>query len=182
MSERTIESRQIYDGHILKLRVDTVRLPGGRITEREIVEHGNCVAIVAIDEEDRILLVKQYRKAVEKDLLEIPAGSIEPEEEAFAAVCRELREETGYNPELVERIGCYYSSPGYSTEQIELFLAARLVPDALEGEDTDSIELVKVPLKDIPVLIQSGKISDAKSIAGLLIYLATIKPSKGRLT
>ena len=178
MSENTIESQQIYDGHILKLRVDTVRLPGGRITKREIVEHDNCVAIVAIDDDNNVLLVRQYRKAAEKDLLEIPAGGIEPDEEAVATVRRELREETGYNPGLVERIGCYYSSPGYCTEQIELFLASRLKLDGLEGEDTESIEVVKKPLIKIPELIQNGKIRDAKSIAGLLIYLTLIKPSQ----
>ena len=178
MSEKTIESQQIYDGHILKLRVDTVMLPSGRITKREIVEHGNCVAIVAIDDDNNVLLVRQYRKAAEKDLLEIPAGGIEPDEEAVATVSRELREETGYNPGLVERIGCYYPSPGYCTEQILLFLASRLKLDALEGEDTESIEVISKPLSDIPELIRSGKIRDAKSIAGLLIYLSLIKPGQ----
>jgi ADP-ribose pyrophosphatase len=175
MSEKTTDSQQIYDGHILKLRVDTVKLPGGRITKREIIEHGNCVAIVAIDDDNNVLLVRQYRKAAEKDLLEIPAGGIEPDEQAVATVRRELREETGYNPGLIERIGCYYSSPGYCTERTELFLASQLKLDTLEGEDTESIELVKVPLKDIPEMINSGKICDAKSIAGLLIYLMLIK-------
>jgi len=175
MSEKTIDSQQIYDGRILKLRVDAVRLPDGRTTKREIVEHGNCVAIIAIDDDNNVLLVRQYRKPIEKDLLEIPAGVIEPDEQAMATVRRELREETGYNPGIIKRIGRFYSSPGYCTERIELFLASQLKLDALEAEDTGSIELVKVPLKDASEMIKNGKICDSKSIAGLLIYLALIE-------
>ena len=169
--EKTISSRLIYDGRAVKLRVDTVRMPGGRETSREIVEHGACVAIIAVDADDNVLLVNQFRKPVEKELLEIPAGGIEPGEDAVATVCRELREETGYLPRKVERLGGFYSTPGYCTEYLYLYLASDLVPSSLDAEDTEDIELVRVPISQIPGLITSGSICDAKSIAGLLIFL-----------
>ena len=169
--EETISSQLVYDGRAVKLRVDTVRMPGGRETSREIVEHSACVAIIAVDADDNVLLVNQFRKPVEKELLEIPAGGIEPGEDAVATVRRELREETGYLPRKVERLGGFYSTPGYCTEYLYLYLASDLVPSSLNAEDTESIELVRVPISQIPGLITSGSICDAKSIAGLLIFL-----------
>jgi ADP-ribose pyrophosphatase len=169
--EKTISSQLIYEGRAVKLRVDTVRMPGGRETSREIVEHGACVAIIAVDADDNVLLVNQFRKPVEKELLEIPAGGIEPGEEAVATVRRELREETGYLPRKVERLGGFYSTPGYCSEYLYLYLASDLVPSSLDAEDTEDIELVRVPISQIPGLITSGSICDAKSIAGLLIFL-----------
>ena len=88
--EETISSQTIYSGRVVKLRVDDVRLPGGRKTKREVIEHSDCVAIVAVDADNNILLVRQFRKPIEKDLLEIPAGGIEPGEEPVATVRREM--------------------------------------------------------------------------------------------
>ena len=168
--EKTLSSRLIYDGQVVKLRVDTVRLPGGRETRREIVEHGDCVAIVAIDGKNNVLLVSQFRQPVEKELLEIPAGGIDPGEDPLTAVRREMQEETGYLPQKVERLGGFYATPGYGTEYMHLYLATDLTPSQLYAEDTESIKLVRVPISQIPSLITSGRICDAKSIAGLLIY------------
>jgi ADP-ribose pyrophosphatase len=169
--EETLSSQLIYDGHAVRLRVDTVKLPGGRETTREIVEHADVVAIIAIDAEDNILLVRQFREAVEEELLEIPAGGIDAGEEAVAAVQREMGEETGYKPGKVERLGGFYSAPGYCTEYLHLYLATDLVPHQLYAEDTESISLIRVPVRQITELIASEKIRDAKSIAGLLTYL-----------
>jgi len=171
VEEETVSSQLIYEGRAVKLRVDTVRMPSGRETSREIVEHSDCVAIIAVDADDNVLLVNQFRKSVEKELLEIPAGGIEPGEDAVATVCRELCEETGYLPQKVERLGGFYSTPGYCTEYLHLYLASDLVPSSLNAEDTEGIKLVRVPISQIPGLITSGSICDAKSIAGLLIFL-----------
>ena len=168
--EKTLSSQLIYDGRAVKLRVDTVRMPGGRETRREIVEHRDCVAIVAIDADDNVLLVKQFRKSVEKELLEIPAGGIDPGEDPVTTVRREMQEETGYLPRKLERLGGFYSTPGYCSEYLHLYLATDLTPSQLYAEDTESIKLVRVPISQIPGLIASGSICDAKSIAGLLIY------------
>lgn len=169
--EETLSSRLIYKGRIVTLRVDTVRTAGGGQTSREIVEHSDCVAIIAIDADDNVLLVNQFRKAVESELLEIPAGGIEDNEDPETAVCRELREETGFLPRQVTRLGGFYSAPGYCSEYLHLYLATDLVPDPLNAEDTDEISLVPVPVAGIPELIRSGRICDSKSIAGLLAYL-----------
>jgi len=171
VEEKTLSSQLIYEGRAVKLRVDTVQVPSGRETTREIVEHGDCVAIIAIDANDNVLLVNQFRKPVEKELLEIPAGGIKPGEDPVDCVCRELREETGYLPGKVERLGGFYSTPGYCTEYLYLYLATDLTPSPLQAEDTENIRLVRVPLSQIPSLITSGKICDAKSIAGLLTFL-----------
>ena len=177
--EETLSSRMVYDGRAVKLRIDTVRMPSGRETVREIVEHGDCVAIIAVDDKDNILLVSQFRKSVEKELLEIPAGGIDPGETPEDCVRRELREETGFLPRKVERLGGFYSSPGYCTEYLHLYLATDLVSSPLQAEDSESIRLVRMPLAQIPGLIASGSICDAKSIAGLLIFL---EYKKDRLT
>ena len=169
--EKTLSSQLIYQGRAVRLRLDTVQMPGGRETTREIVEHDDCVAIIAIDAEDRVLLVKQFRKPVERELLEIPAGGIDPGEDPEAAVSRELREETGYLPQKIERLGGFYSTPGYGTEYLYLYLATDLTPCQLFAEDTESISLVRITLGQVPELITSGDICDAKSIAGLLTYL-----------
>lgn len=170
MAEKTLSSKLVYDGRAVRLRVDTVRMPGGRKTTREIVEHGDCVAIIALDGEGNVLLVKQFRKAVDKELLEIPAGGIENGEKPEDCVRRELREETGFLPQKVERLGGFYSAPGYSTEYLYLYLASELVSSPLQAEDSEGIRVVRVPLGKILALITSGAICDAKSIAGLLTF------------
>ncbi len=171
MAEETLSSRKVFEGRALKLRVDSVKLPGGKQTTREIVEHENCVVIVALDDADNILLVKQFRKPVEKELLEIPAGGIDPGETPEDAVRREMREETGFLPQKVAKLGGFYSSPGFCTEYLHLYLATDLVSSPLQAEDSESISLVRVPLAQITGLIASGAICDAKSIAGLLAFL-----------
>ena len=169
--EKTLSSQPIYSGRAVKLRVDTIELPNGKQTTREIVEHDDCIVVVAVDADGDVLLERQYRTAVEKELLEIPAGGIELGEDPETAARRELREEIGYLPQKLVRLGGFYSTPGYCTEYLYLYLATDLSYSPLEAEDTESIELVRVPASEVAGLITSGKICDAKSIAGLLTYL-----------
>jgi len=169
--EKTLSSQLIFDGRAVKLRVDTVQMPGGRESTREIVEHSDCVAVIAVDENDNILLVNQFRKAVERELLEIPAGGIDRDEDPEAAVRREMQEETGYLPKKLESLGGFYSAPGYCSEYLYLYLATDLVPSQLYAEDTESIKVVRVPIGEVSGLLEAGRLCDAKSIAGLLTFL-----------
>ncbi len=173
--ERTLHSERIYEGKIINLRVDTVELPSGRKTKREIVEHAGCTAIVAIDSANNVLLVRQYRKAAERMLLEIPAGLIEPGEIPLDGARRELEEETGFSAEKWEELSIFYTSPGFCTEYIYLYLATDLKPVERDADDDENIELVRVPLKKTPELIASGEVCDAKSIAGLLMGLRKVR-------
>jgi ADP-ribose pyrophosphatase len=172
-SEKTLSSQQIYQGRAVNVRVDTVEKASGKRTTRDVVEHPDCVAVVVLDEQGNVLLVRQFRHAVGKFLLEIPAGGIDPGEEPIDSVRRELQEEIGYFPHKIENLGGFYSVPGYGTEYLHCFVATDLVPSRLVAEDTEDIELVRVSRDDIPRLITSGEICDAKSIAALLTFLFT---------
>jgi len=169
--EKTISSRYVYKGRVVNLRIDTVQEADGRESTREIVEHNPCIAVVPLDDEGNIILVKQYRKPVEKELLEIPAGGIDENEDPEAAVKRELQEEIGYLPGRVIRIGGFYSTPGFSNEYLYLFIATDLKPGQLYAEDTAGISTVRIKPRNILQMIRSGEIQDAKSIAGLLYFL-----------
>lgn len=170
-AEATVASQRVYEGRLVNLRVDTVRLENGRLTEREIVEHPGAVAVVALDEDDNILLVRQFRKPAERELLEIPAGTLEAGEEPIACARRELREETGYRAECLVQVGSLYSSPGFCTEYVRLFLATGLQRGRPAPEGDEAIETIKVPLSDIPAMVSRGEICDGKTIAGLLSVL-----------
>jgi ADP-ribose pyrophosphatase len=170
--EKTLSTQQIYHGRAVNIRVDTVEKANGAETTREVVEHSDCITVVAIDEQGNVLLVRQFRHAVDRFLLEVPAGGIDPGEEPIDAVRRELQEEIGYFPRKIDRLKGFYATPGYGTEYLHCFVATDLVPARLVAEDTDEIELVRVPPDEIPHLIASGEICDAKSIAALLMFLS----------
>jgi ADP-ribose pyrophosphatase len=167
--ERVLSSQHAYRGRAIHLRVDSVAKPNGKETTREVVEHVDCVVILPVDSKGNILLVRQYRHAVDKELLELPAGSIDPGETPEEAATRELREETGFKPRRLEGLGGFYAAPGYCTEYLHFFRATQLERSPLTAEDTDEIEVVPVSPADVPGLVASGQICDAKTIAGFRI-------------
>jgi len=171
LPEKKLTGQQIYHGRAVNLCVDTVEKPNGKRATREVVEHSACIAAVVLDNQHNVLLVRQFRYPVGKFLLEVPAGGIDAGEEPQDCVCRELQEEIGYLPRKIDRLGGFYSIPGYGTEYLHCYLATDLEPSRLIAEDTQGIELVHVPVSQIPQLIASGEICDAKSIAALLIFL-----------
>jgi ADP-ribose pyrophosphatase len=171
--EKTLSTQQIYQGRAVNVRVDTIQKASGKKTTREVVEHGDCVAVVALDEQDNVLLVRQFRHPAGRFLLEVPAGGIDPGEEPVESVRRELQEEVGHFPRRIDKLGGFYATPGYGTEYLHCFVATDLVPARLVAEDTDDIELVRVSRNEISRLIASGEICDAKSIAALLTFLFT---------
>lgn len=170
MPEEHIESRVVFNGHF-RVRQDSITRPDGTKKTRDIVEYPDAIAVIAIDENGDIILERQYRHAAGRELIEVPAGGIDPGETPEAAVLREMREETGYLPCKIERLTSFYSAPGYSTEVLHLFLATDLTPDRLIAEDSDEITLVRVTPAEALRMVSDGSIRDGKSIAGLLFYL-----------
>ena len=168
---RVVVSRRVYEGRVVSLRVDTLEVEGGHIVDREVVEHAGAVVMAALDHEGRVLLVKQYRHATGETLLELPAGTLEPGEDPKATATRELQEETGFYPGQIERVGGFYSAPGFCSEFLHLFVARDLRPQPLDRDLDEEIELVPTDLGLVRDLILSGEIKDAKSVAGLLTLL-----------
>lgn len=173
--EPSIDSRVVFEGRILTVRVDTVRLPNGRQTTREIAEHSPSVCIVPIDDRGNVVLVRQFRKPVERDLLEVPAGGIEEGEVSDEAVQRELQEEIGYTAGKLRHLSSFWLAPGWCTENMHAYLATDLTPSSLQADDDEFISVVRVPLTDAMKLISEGQVQDAKSIAALLLALRVLQ-------
>lgn len=169
--EPTIESKLVYEGRILDLRVDTVRLPSGRLTTREVAEHSDSVCMVPLDSQGNVLLVRQYRKSVESNLLEVPAGGIEVNEAPEDAALRELQEEVGYTAGKITRLAGFWVSPGWCTEFMHAYLATELSPARLDADFDENITVIQVPLAQTIDLISSGEIQDGKSVASLLLAM-----------
>ena len=171
--EKLLSSEEVFLGRAVNLRIDTIEKISGQVTTREIVEHSDCIAVVPVDDEGRIVMVKQFRRPANKMLLEIPAGGVEAGEDPEDCVRRELQEETGYIPGKLQILGGFYAAPGYCTEYLHLFLATHLTESRLTAEDTDEIEVLRFTVPEILAMIDSGEICDAKSIAGLLKYIGS---------
>ena len=174
LTEATLESTSLYQGTILSLRKDRVRLPNGRLTTREIVEHSDSVCMVPLDAAGKVALVRQYRKAVERDLLEVPAGGIEPGEEPEDAARRELQEEIGHTAGRLQPLAGYYLAPGWCDEYMYAYLATELSPDPRSQDYDEIVETRWVPLAATLELIERGEIRDAKSIAALLLAMRIV--------
>ena len=167
--EQRISSRRLYDGRILNLRVDEVNIEKGKVTTREIVEHRGAAAIVPILEGGNVILVRQYRYAVSTELLEIPAGTLEPGEEPEECARRELEEETGYTCGTIATVLECYVAPGYSTEKIYIYLAKGLTKTRTRMEEDEKINVECLPFETALDKIRLGEIQDAKTIAGLQV-------------
>lgn len=172
LGEPTIASEYLYRGRILDLRLDTVRLPNGAHTKREIVEHRGAVGIVPIDTQGNVTLVRQFRKPIERSILEIPAGTRDADEGVETCLHRELREETGLVAAHVEPLVTYYSAVGFCTERMDLFLATGLSEGAAGADDDEFLQVLRMPLQDALALVERGEIVDAKTIIGLLLAKA----------
>lgn len=167
-----LATKRLFKGNILSLRVDTVLVESkGVQATREVVEHGNSVTVVPVDADDNVVLVRQYRLPTQGDLLESPAGGVEPGESPEAAVHRELLEETGYRAQRVAHLGGFWIAPGWATEYMDCYLATGLVRGTDRQEADEDIQVVRVPFRQVSALIREGKVRDAKSIAALLMAL-----------
>ncbi|MEO6458208.1 MAG: NUDIX hydrolase [Chloroflexia bacterium] len=166
-----VSEEMVYDGKLITVVKEIVRLPDGRERPREIVRHPGAVALVPVDGEGHLVLVRQYRRAAGRVLLEIPAGTREPDEDAETCACRELREEVGYDAGRVERMGGFYSAPGFCTEYLDCYLLTELIEGRDDADDDEDIEVVHLSADEALDAIRNGEICDAKSICGILMWL-----------
>ena len=166
---QTISQETVFSGRIIKTQVDTVLMPDGRQVTREVVRHPGAVAMIPIDADGNVLLVRQYRHAVGQSLLEIPAGTLEEGESPDRTAQRELQEEIGYASRDLRALGGIYSAPGFCDEILYIYLARDLVESRLPADDDEDITVERVPLSETDRLIRLGEIQDAKSVAGLLM-------------
>lgn len=167
LRENTIETKEIFSGRIIKVRVDTVILPDGGESTREVVEHAGAVAVVAVDNDNNIIMVRQYRKPVERVMLEIPAGTMEKGEDPLECAKRELKEETGFTALHWKKILSYYSAPGFTDEHLHLYLASGLAGGEIELDEDEFVETMRLPLPEAYRMIFEGEIADGKSIIGI---------------
>ncbi|MDR0879871.1 MAG: NUDIX hydrolase [Clostridioides sp.] len=175
LEEKTIKSDKIYTGKILSLRVDTVEIPENGYSKREIVEHGGAVGIVAITDEDKLVLVKQYRKPIEKAIIELPAGKLEIGENPKECAMRELKEETGYTAENLKLIHKFYSTAGFSNEQIFIYIASGLTPGETKYDRDEFIDVMEVDLAEAYDMVMKNEIEDAKTSIGILMAKNILK-------
>jgi ADP-ribose pyrophosphatase len=169
-TEKTLNVKKIYEGRILDLEEVEVLLPDGKSSKREIVRHNGAVAIIAYKDEYTVLFVEQYRKAVEKVLLEIPAGKIEKGEDVLLCATRELEEETGYKSDRLTYLGKIVASPGFCDEYIHIYKAEDLYPgDETLGDEDEFIGLREIKVEDVKGMIKDGSIEDAKTICAFMM-------------
>ena len=169
MKETTVSSDLIYTGKTIQLRVDTVEVPNKGYQKREIIEHKGAVAIVAITDDNKIVLVKQYRKAIEKEIYELPAGKIEIGETPLECAIRELKEETGYSVDSLKLIHKYYTTPGFSNQLVFIYLAKNLIPGESHLEEDEFLEVYEIDREEAYNMVINNEICDSKTAIGLLL-------------
>ncbi|EGQ1694250.1 NUDIX hydrolase [Staphylococcus pseudintermedius] len=161
--EKTISKESIYKGKIIEVEKHKVSLPNNETAYREVVKHNGAVAICALTPDQQVILVKQYRKALEQELLEIPAGKLEPGEDRESAAMRELEEETGYKAKKLTLIGEVYGTPGFSNEKISVYFADNLVEGKVNLDEDEFVEKVLYSLDDVKKAVEARTIEDAKT-------------------
>lgn len=164
--EKRVNSKKIYEGRILNVRLDTVTAPKGH-AHREIVEHNGAAAAVAVTDDRKVVMVRQFRYPAKRVVLEVPAGKIDPEEEPEATMIRELREETGYEATDVKFIGRINPSVGYSEEMIYIYLMQGLKEGKQELDEDEALEVELIPFGELYERAEKGELEDAKTIAAL---------------
>ncbi|MFD2611916.1 NUDIX hydrolase [Paenibacillus gansuensis] len=176
--ETTIETKPIYQGKIISLQVDTVRLPNGNTSTREIVKHPGAVAVLALVD-GKMLVVEQFRKALEKSQVEIPAGKLDPGEDPLDAARRELEEETGYRAGSIRLLHSFYTSPGFADEIVHLYLAEDLTVGEVNPDEDEFLEIEAITLEQAQQYMKEWRISDAKTITA--VYAWQVYQLTGRI-
>lgn len=175
--EKTIETNAIYEGKIISLQVDEVVLPDGQQAKREIVKHPGAVALIPVTDEGRMILVRQFRKALERTIIEIPAGRIEPGEDPKLTAIRELEEETGLGTKEITYLQTFATSPGFADEILHLYVARELytIDHPAEGDEDEFIDVLEVTIEEAEEMVKNGEIYDAKTAFAVLYVKHELK-------
>lgn len=178
LEEKTLKTELIFSGRIIQVQVDEVELPNGKTSTRELVKHPGAVAVIAITDDNKLVMVEQYRKPLEKVIVEIPAGKLEKGEEPALCARRELEEETGYDCESLELVSSFYTSPGFADEIIHVYVAKGLTKkENAAGLDEDEfVNVLEITLDEALEYIKEQRIFDAKTIFGVqYLQIANLK-------
>ena len=168
LTEHFLSGEEVFSGRLLRVRRDVVRLPDGAEAVREYIRHPGAVLVVALLDVGRVVLERQFRYPHGRDFIELPAGKLEPGEPHLETAKRELLEETGYVAAEWRRLGVIHTSIGYTDESIEMFLARGLTKCQAKLDDEEFLEVFDVPFDEAVAMVRDGRITDAKSVAGLL--------------
>jgi ADP-ribose pyrophosphatase len=177
---RRISTRRVYEGKVLSLDLDEVEEPGGVHTRREVVRHLGSVAVLAIDDEGRIPLVRQYRYAVDDALWELPAGRLDPGESPEEAAQRELQEEIGFRAGSMDKISFFHTTPGFCDESMHLYRATRLQESKAEGDEDERIEVRSFTLDELSRMVDAGEVREGKTLVAILLELRRRAPAPPR--
>jgi len=167
LNERRVSSRLVYDGKLLKVRSDTVRLPDGTTARREWIEHPGAVAVIALTDSGEIVMERQFRYPLGRDMIEVPAGKIDPGEDPLATARRELQEETGYTAAEWTHVATIHLAIGYSNEHIEIYLARHLKQERAKLDEEEFLEVFTLPLATALAWVREGRITDSKTVSAL---------------
>jgi ADP-ribose pyrophosphatase len=163
-TEKTIRSQSIFKGKIIELCVDEVELPNGKLATRELIKHPGAVAVIAVTDEGKLVLVKQFRKPLERALFEIPAGKLDPGEDPKACALRELKEETGYTCRDIEHVVSFATSPGFADEVLHIYYTDTLISGERHLDEDEFLDNYEVTLEEALKLMKTEAIFDAKTV------------------
>ncbi|MBH0229666.1 NUDIX hydrolase [Halobacillus yeomjeoni] len=168
--EKTYHTETIYSGKIVELNIDSVTLPDGNTSKRELIKHPGAVAVIALTPDGKLVCVEQYRKPLEKSLVEIPAGKLEEGEAPYTCALRELEEETGYTTKHLQKLTSFYTSPGFADEIVHLYFTDEVTPleEKVDGDEDEFVELMELTLEEAEQMEKEQRIHDAKTAYALL--------------
>lgn len=176
MDFKTIATDQIFKGRVFSVRQDQVQMPNGRVARMDIVDHPPAVLLVPVDENGDIWFIRQYRHAAGKEILELPAGVIEPDESPENCALREIREEIGMSAKYIKQVGEFFMAPGYTTEYLFVYLARELRPNPLPGDEDEFIRVERIHITQAYRMAERGEIHDSKTLAALLLVKTLLEP------
>jgi ADP-ribose pyrophosphatase len=168
--EVTIKSEMIFEGKVVKLQLDKVRLPNGKTATRELIKHPGAVAVLALTDDNKMIVVEQYRKPLERSIVEIPAGKLEQGEDPSVCAKRELQEETGFSAKQINHLCSFYTSPGFADELLHLYIANGLSEGESRPDEDEFLDYRAISLNEAYEMIQSGDIRDAKTIMAIYAW------------